>query len=78
MDVAAEESILVGVEFAEICDIRTSFSVDGKYKTQWHQELWRPNGKKPAVIGTIEMVCLDKKKRLHPIPEEILLSLSSL
>ncbi|MEZ8824433.1 thioesterase family protein [Vibrio amylolyticus] len=61
-----------GVEFAEICDIRTSFSLDGEYKTLWRQEVWRKDGKRAAVIGDIEMVCLDKDKRLHPVPEKIL------
>lgn len=65
-----------GVEFAEICDVRTSYQFEGKYKTLWRQELWRPNANKPAVIGDIEMVCLDKQKRLQPIPDEILEPLS--
>ncbi|HIP75599.1 MAG TPA: thioesterase [Psychromonas hadalis] len=60
-----------GVEFADICDIRTRFKLDGKFKTIWRQEVWRPNGTKPAVIGDIEMVCLDKNKHLKPIPEQI-------
>ncbi len=66
-----------GVEFSEICDIRTTYKLDGKYKTLWRQEVWRPNAKKPAVIADIEMVCLDKEKRLQPIPEEILSPLSA-
>ncbi|MEL0657824.1 thioesterase family protein [Psychromonas arctica] len=61
-----------GVEFAEVCDIRTSFIIEGKYKTLWRQEVWRPNAIRPAVIGDIEMVCLDKDKQLQPIPNEIL------
>jgi YbgC/YbaW family acyl-CoA thioester hydrolase len=61
-----------GVEFAEVCDIRTQFSIEGKYKTLWRQEVWRPNAKRAAVIGDIEMVCLDKLKQLQPIPEDIL------
>ena len=65
-----------GVEFAEVCDVRTSYKFDGKYKTLWRQELWRPNATKAAVIADIEMVCLDKQKRLQPIPEEILTPLS--
>jgi len=65
-----------GVEFAEICDVRTSYQFEGKYKTLWRQELWRPNATKAAVIADIEMVCLDKQKRLQPIPEEILTPLS--
>lgn len=64
-----------GVEFADICDIRTSFSLDGKYKTLWRQEVWRPNAKKPAVVGDIEMVCMDKQKRLQPIPDEVMAAL---
>ncbi len=61
-----------GVEFAEVCDIRSSYQFDGKYKSLWRQELWRPNANRAAVIADIEMVCLDKEKRLQPIPEDIL------
>jgi len=67
-----------GVEFAEVCDVRTSYKFDGKYKTLWRQELWRPNATKAAVIADIEMVCLDKEKRLQPIPEEILTPLTNM
>ncbi|MFT5163492.1 MAG: acyl-CoA thioester hydrolase [Alteromonadaceae bacterium] len=66
-----------GVEFADICDIRTTCQFDGAYKTLWRQELWRPEGKRAAVIADIEMVCLDKDKRLQPIPEEIVIALSA-
>jgi YbgC/YbaW family acyl-CoA thioester hydrolase len=61
-----------GVIFAEICDIRTSYRLDGQYKTLWRQEVWRPGGTKPAVIGEIEMVCMDKDKKLRPVPQAIL------
>lgn len=61
-----------GVEFAEVCDIQTRYSLDGKYKTLWRQEVWRPNGKRPAVVGEIEMVCMDRNKALRPIPEDVL------
>lgn len=60
-----------GVEFADVCDIRTSFELEGKYKTLWKQEVWRPDANKAAVIGEIEMVCLDKNKKLQPIPKDI-------
>jgi len=66
-----------GVQFAEVCDIRTRYKIDGKYKTLWRQEVWRPGASKAAVIGDIEMVCLDKEKRLQPIPEVILTALFS-
>jgi YbgC/YbaW family acyl-CoA thioester hydrolase len=62
---------LDGVEFADICDVRTSVVLDGLYRTIWTQEVWRPNATKAAVVGTVEMVCMDKKKKLTPMPEFI-------
>ncbi len=61
-----------GVEFADIIDIRTTVKLDGKYKTLWRQEAWRTNATKAAVIGDIEMVCMDKQKRLHPLPDDFM------
>ena len=61
-----------GVEFADVCDIRTTLHLDGKFKTIWRQEVWRPDAIKAAVIGDIEMVCLDKNKRLCEIPQAII------
>ncbi|MGS0677454.1 thioesterase family protein [Shewanella sp. 0m-4] len=57
-----------GVEFADIIDIRTKFYFESKYRTVWLQEIWRPNGKKPAVTAQIEMVCMNKKRQLSPMP----------
>jgi len=71
----ADMTFQEGVEFAEVCDVRTRFVIDGKYKTLWHQEIWRPNATRAAVIGEIEMVCLDKNKQLQPLPTAILAAL---
>ncbi len=68
----ANLTFLDGVEFADICDIRTTFELDGKYKTIWKQEVWRPNATKAAVVGIIEMVCMDKQKRLQPLPNDFM------
>ena len=61
-----------GVEFSEVCDIRSQVSMDGQYKTIWHQELWRPRGMRPAVVADIEMVCMDTNKKLQRTPEVLL------
>lgn len=60
-----------GVEFADICDVRTSFQIDGKFKTLWRQEIWRPEATRAAVIGDIEMVSMDKDKQLAAMPRFI-------
>ncbi|MEM8593300.1 MAG: thioesterase family protein [Pseudomonadota bacterium] len=68
----ADSTFQDGVEFADVCDIRSSFSVDGPYRTLWHQELWRPNAKRAAVIAEIQMVCMGKDKQLKHIPQVVL------
>ncbi|MEZ9596065.1 thioesterase family protein [Shewanella sp. 10N.261.52.F9] len=61
-----------GVEFADIIDVRTKFYLESKYRTVWIQEIWRPNGKKPAVTAQIEMVCMNKKRQLSPMPQQLI------
>lgn len=61
-----------GVEFAEHLDIRTSYQLDGKYKTLWHQEAWRTDTTRAAVVADIQMVCIDTNKQLKPIPDFLL------
>ncbi|MBR9726502.1 thioesterase family protein [Shewanella intestini] len=61
-----------GVEFADIIDVRTQFYFESKYRTVWKQEIWRPNASKPAVTATIEMVCMNKKRQLAPMPIDLI------
>ncbi|MEI6858266.1 MAG: thioesterase family protein [Shewanella sp.] len=65
-----------GVEFADIIDIRTRFYFESKYRTIWHQEIWRPKAKKPAVTANIEMVCMNKDRQLTPMSADLLAHLS--
>ncbi|MCG9697286.1 thioesterase family protein [Shewanella sp. Isolate11] len=65
-----------GIEFAEIVDVRTKFYFESKYRTVWQQEIWRPNGIKPAVTATIEMVCMNKQRQLSPMSAELIAQLS--
>ena len=65
-----------GVEFADIIDVRTQFYFESKYRTVWKQEIWRPNAKKPAVTATIEMVCMNQKRQLAPMPAELISQLA--
>ncbi|WP_394129564.1 thioesterase family protein [Shewanella maritima] len=66
-----------GVEFADIIDVRTQFSFESKYRTVWRQQIWRPAASKPAVTATIEMVCMNKKRQLAPMPLSLIEQLSA-
>jgi tol-pal system-associated acyl-CoA thioesterase len=57
-----------GAVFGDTLDIRTTCCKDGDYKIIWTHEVWRENSSKPAVRATLELVCLDRNKRLMPIP----------
>jgi YbgC/YbaW family acyl-CoA thioester hydrolase len=61
-----------GVEFADIIDVRTQFCFESKYRTIWKQEIWRPQASKPAVTATIEMVCMNQKRQLSPMPDHLM------
>ncbi len=57
-----------GVEFGELIDIRTTYKFDSEYRMIWHHEAWRNGGKKFAVSCELHLVCLDRNKKLRPIP----------
>jgi acyl-CoA thioester hydrolase len=66
-----------GVRFGDVCDVRSTVTLDGKFRTVWQQELWRPGGRKAAVSAHIEMVTLDSQGNLTPLPAFILEALTA-
>ncbi|PIE61382.1 MAG: thioesterase [Desulfobacterales bacterium] len=57
-----------GAVFGDLLDIRTTWKKDGAYRVIFTHEAWRPQGRKPAVSCTLELVCLAPGKKLMPIP----------
>jgi acyl-CoA thioester hydrolase len=64
----AEVGYQDGAEFGETLEIRSRVRKDSDYRLVWHQEAWRPGGRKPAVKAEIHLVCIDRHKNLRPIP----------
>lgn len=56
-----------GAVFGDTLDIRSTFRNESEYRSVWTQEVWKENSSKPAVSAEIEMVCLDKNKKLLPV-----------
>lgn len=61
-----------GVRFGEVCEVRTTVHAEGDFRTVWLHEFWRPDGLKPAVKSSVELVCIDRQSELVPIPGEFL------
>lgn len=57
-----------GAVFGDELEIRTSVRLTSEYRALWHHEAWRKGGRKPAVSADIELVCIDRAKKLQPIP----------
>ena len=50
--------------FGDKLDIRTSFKMDSEYRAILHQDVWKENASKASVTGVVELICIDKNKRL--------------
>lgn len=61
-----------GAVFADLLDIRSTYELEGPYRMNWTQEAWRPDGKRPAVKGVVQLVCVNRDRQLVPIPQEYL------
>ncbi|TGD72318.1 acyl-CoA thioesterase [Mangrovimicrobium sediminis] len=61
-----------GVQFGEVCEVRTTVRQDGNFRTIWEHEFWRPAGAKAAVTAQVELVCVDQAKDIVPTPQEFL------
>lgn len=59
-----------GARFGDVLEIRSSWEMEGKYRMNWRQEVWRPGGTKTAVFANIQLVCINHNRTLRPIPLE--------
>jgi len=51
-------------EFGDKLDIRTTFKMDSQYRAILTQDVWKINAKKPSVTAVVELICIDKNKRV--------------
>lgn len=58
-----------GAVFGDKLDIKTTWEKEGDYRVIFRQEAWRPDGTKPAVSCTIDVVWLGPNKNLMTIPD---------
>jgi acyl-CoA thioester hydrolase len=65
----AELSYNEGAEFGDVLDIRSTARLDGDYRAVFHHEAWRENSNKAAVTADIQLVCLNKNKKLLKISD---------
>jgi tol-pal system-associated acyl-CoA thioesterase len=61
--------------FGNQLDVRTTFTMDSRYRAILNQDIWKENALKPSVTGIIELICLDKNNKLLAFEDVITLPL---
>ncbi len=50
--------------FGDNLDVRTTFKMDSQFRAILNQDIWKEGVIKPSITGVIELICIDKSKRL--------------
>lgn len=50
--------------FGDQLDVRTTFRMDSQYRAILNQDIWKKNAAKASITGVIELICIDKNKKL--------------
>ncbi len=65
----ADLSYNEGAKFGDVLDIVSTAQFDGDYRIVFCHEAWRENSKKAAVVSNLQLVCLNKDKKLLKITD---------
>lgn len=60
-----------GAVHGDLLEIRTRVEVASEYRLLFHQSVWR-QGRGPLVDAVLQLCCVDRQRRLTPVPTHIL------
>lgn len=60
-----------GATLGDTLEVRTAPRMESEYRAVFQQSVWRPGGRGPMVEGVVQLVCVDKKNKLVPLPEGV-------
>ena len=64
----AEMTFKEGARLGDRVEVRTRVELESRYRATFHQDVWRPGGESPAVLGVVELVCVGPGQKLVPLP----------
>ena len=73
----ADISFKEGAVHGDVLEIRTRVEVASEYRLLFHQSAWR-GGKGPLVDSVLQLCCVDRARRLVPVPAGVLVALKGL
>ncbi len=67
----AELSFREGAKFGDVLEVRTTVQVESEYRAIFHQAVWRPDGARAMVDGTVQLVCVNRENKLVKLPAAV-------
>ncbi len=67
----AELTFREGARLGDLVEIRTSVTIDGRYRALFDQAVWRPGSERAIVQGVIHLACTDREGKLVPLPDTV-------
>lgn len=68
----AELTFREGAHFGDSLVIRTRAVIESEYRLRFLQDVLRQGGDKVMVAGVVELVCIDRSRKLVPLPASVL------
>ncbi len=65
-----------GAVFGDTLEVRTTVEKSSDYRLSFQQDVYRKGGDKALVLGTVELVCVDRDGRPVRLPEHVVARLT--
>jgi len=67
----AELKFREGAVHGDRLEVRTTVQLESSYRLVFQQNIYRKQGDRPLVEGTVELVCVDRNQKLVALPTSI-------
>ncbi len=72
----AELTFREGAVFGDALEVRTTVRRESEYRAVFDQQVWRPAGTAAMVLGTVQLVCVNRENKLVPLPGTVAAALA--
>jgi acyl-CoA thioester hydrolase len=66
-----EATFREGARLGDTLEIRTVAKLESDYRVVFQQDVYRPGGTAPLVLGVVHLVCVNATQQLVPLPPSV-------
>jgi acyl-CoA thioester hydrolase len=67
----AEMTFKQGARHGDTLEIRTTVHAESPYRAIFQQNVWRPEGEAPMVVGSVQLTCTNREGKLVKLPASV-------